>query len=205
MSARQLAEALTEMGIPYTRTQVTNLEAKRRTTITVSEIFALAAALRVPPLLLLFPLGRADAMTPLPGIEVAPLDALLWAENGSLPGLPNLGPVDSDLIELYREHQQAAQSWERLRREARSLREEAERSERVRSGLVASEEAARSAGIHIPGDPAELRRDADDLETHGVKGAERRLRNARKAIVSRDLQPPPLPAGLRYLDDGLAL
>jgi hypothetical protein len=69
MSAQRLADTLTAMGMPYTRTQVTNLEAKRRSTITVSEILMFAAALKVAPGLLLFPVGTDEQVPILPGVN----------------------------------------------------------------------------------------------------------------------------------------
>jgi transcriptional regulator with XRE-family HTH domain len=67
MSAEQLAESISTLGLRYTRTQVSNLESGRRESITVGEVLAFAAVLEVPPALLLFPIGTDNPVTILPG------------------------------------------------------------------------------------------------------------------------------------------
>lgn len=64
LSAQEFADAVTALGLKYTRTQVTNLESGRRDTITIGEVLAFAAVLGRPPALLLFPIGT-DKLTPL--------------------------------------------------------------------------------------------------------------------------------------------
>jgi transcriptional regulator with XRE-family HTH domain len=67
MSAEHLAEAISTLGLRYTRTQVSNLETGRRESITVGELMAFAAVLEVPPALLLFPIGTDNPVPILPG------------------------------------------------------------------------------------------------------------------------------------------
>lgn len=75
LSAEQLAEAVSNLGLRYTRTQVSNLESGRRDTITVGEVIAFAAVLDVPPTLLLFPIGTDDPVPILPGQTTNPWTA----------------------------------------------------------------------------------------------------------------------------------
>lgn len=75
MSAEQLAEAISTLGLRYTRTQVSNLESGRRDSITVGEVMAFAAVLEVPPALLLFPIGTDDPVSILPGQTTNPWTA----------------------------------------------------------------------------------------------------------------------------------
>lgn len=78
MSAEQLAEAVSIMGLRYTRTQVSNLESGRRDSVTVGEVFAFAAALDVPAVLLLLPIGSAEAVELLPNRSTDPWTAYRW-------------------------------------------------------------------------------------------------------------------------------
>lgn len=78
MSAEQLAEAVQAIGVPYTRSQVTNLEANRRTTITLGEVLAFARVLDVPPVLLFLPIGGHEDVEILPGVEANPWAAYRW-------------------------------------------------------------------------------------------------------------------------------
>lgn len=79
MSVQQLADAVTNLGLPIQRPVLSNLENGRRYTISVAELLALAAALRVPPLLLVTPIGETDQLEVLPDRHVTPLDAYRWA------------------------------------------------------------------------------------------------------------------------------
>lgn len=78
MSTQQLSDACAELGLPIARSVLANFETKRRPTISVPEVHVLAAALEVPPILLLFPLGHRDRVESLPGKQVPTWDALKW-------------------------------------------------------------------------------------------------------------------------------
>jgi transcriptional regulator with XRE-family HTH domain len=89
MSQAELAERMAELGTPWKRATVVNLEkrgmmsAKRgtaagRDSITAQELLTLAQALSVPPVWLL---ADTESGTPVPiakGIDVAPWSALMW-------------------------------------------------------------------------------------------------------------------------------
>lgn len=72
LSAEQLAEAVSNLGLRYTRTQVSNLESGRRDTITVGEVIAFGAVLEVSPALLLYPIGTDNPVPILPGQTTNP-------------------------------------------------------------------------------------------------------------------------------------
>jgi transcriptional regulator with XRE-family HTH domain len=120
MTAEKLAEAVSAIGLRYTRAQVTNLEAKRRDTITVAELIALAATLGVPPALLLFPVGSDESVELLPGLRMDPWHAyklfvgdMNLVAGGALDGAETNGPNVSTIIridpavETFRRHDQA--------------------------------------------------------------------------------------------------
>lgn len=60
MSAQDLADETERLGHPIGRSVLANLENGRRPTLSVAELIVLAKALRVPPLLLLFPVGHVE-------------------------------------------------------------------------------------------------------------------------------------------------
>lgn len=120
LSAQQLAERMTaEVGSTYTRTQVTNLESGRREAITVGELMGFARILGVPPLMLVLPLGEAEAVEVLPGVTVDPWTAWRWV-TGEIPA-EGLTPAESrdwtvqfignPVVSCYRRHEVAVTSY----------------------------------------------------------------------------------------------
>ena len=92
LSAQQLADECKRLGFPIARSVLANLENERRETVSVAEVQILAAALKVPAVLLLFPLGRAEIVEVLPGRDVSPWAAIEWfTGNSEDPADPNSG------------------------------------------------------------------------------------------------------------------
>jgi transcriptional regulator with XRE-family HTH domain len=78
MSAQQLADAVTGLGGDLPRTVISNLENGRRGNVSVAEVVLIAAALEVPPIALVFPVGYQEQVEHLPGQTVTPLEAADW-------------------------------------------------------------------------------------------------------------------------------
>jgi transcriptional regulator with XRE-family HTH domain len=78
MSMQQLADRTAELGMPIPQSVLANLESGRRETVSVAEILVLAAALKVSPLELIFPVGFDRQMEVLPGRVIDPLVAMRW-------------------------------------------------------------------------------------------------------------------------------
>ncbi len=78
MTAQALAAACADLGLPIGRVVIANLERGHRETITVGELMVLAAALGVPPVTLVFPVGEAGEVEYLPGRTEDAWDAALW-------------------------------------------------------------------------------------------------------------------------------
>jgi transcriptional regulator with XRE-family HTH domain len=98
MSAEKLAERVRELGHPYTRSQVNNLEGdRRRQSASVSEVLAIAAVLNIPPIELLLPIGTEDAVRATPKLTIDPWTAALW-----FMGEQPLPPVDDKTGYDYR-------------------------------------------------------------------------------------------------------
>jgi transcriptional regulator with XRE-family HTH domain len=166
MSAEQLAAAVTGLGLPYTRAQVTNLEAGRRNSITVGEVLAIAAVLEVPPLLLIFPFGDEQAATYLPGKTADTWDAAQWFTGDTPMPAYRDSPEGPDRhwsqrfnrysrpVALYRQHDRYIADWRR-----RIELGEDRNSEHVLSAeemLEATREHMRARGITPPTLPDEL-------------------------------------------------
>ena len=78
MSTQRLDERTAELGMRIPRSVLANLESGRRNTVSAAEILVLAAALDVPPSLLLFPIGRLELMDALPDLPLPPWQAFEW-------------------------------------------------------------------------------------------------------------------------------
>lgn len=77
-SAQKLSDACGELGFEFPRSTLADLESGRRKHLSVAELIALAAALGVPPLLLIYPVGRKAEAEVWPG-EVRPaFRSALW-------------------------------------------------------------------------------------------------------------------------------
>lgn len=78
LSAEGLAERVTELGYPYSRSALVNLEYGRKSSIELGELLVLAAALEVPPLLLLYPDLADGPVEALPGVTTTSIRAAQW-------------------------------------------------------------------------------------------------------------------------------
>ncbi|QKW08023.1 helix-turn-helix transcriptional regulator [Streptomyces sp. NA04227] len=89
MSAQQLSDRCTELGMEIPRAVISNLENGRRTSVTVAELLVLAAALDVPPAVLAFPVGYTEQTEALPAAPTPPFEAVRWfagEEQSATPG-----------------------------------------------------------------------------------------------------------------------
>lgn len=109
------------------RTAISKLENGSRESITVGELFVLARALSVPPLLLLCPVGHLERLEILPGHTAEPWEAARWvigdiANQEERPAwirpeeLPAYRGASMPLV-LLREHDRLAREWQRGHRE----------------------------------------------------------------------------------------
>lgn len=180
MSAQQVADACRELGHDIPRSVIANLENGRRDSVSLAEWLTLAAALRVPPLLLLFPLGRAERTEVLPDVETSPWLALQWAETGQLPGLEPPFTDDAITIPKFREHVELVNAWADARHKALRARE-----------LLAEDVPA--------DDPAELRHELAKHE-QAEESSATRLRLVRRDLRDAGLDLPDLPRALQFVD-----
>lgn len=116
LSAQQLADRCADLGMPIRRSVLANLENGRREAITIAELLVLARALDVPPLLLVFPVGRQEKVEPLPGQSLPTWDAALWffgeARLQDTPtGLDVEWANDDDVVPLWEQHDRMITEW----------------------------------------------------------------------------------------------
>lgn len=183
MTVQALADRCAELGLSLDRTVITKLEKGRRQSITVPEVLVLARALRVSPLVLIFPISRADVTEVLPGRDMPPFQAALWF-SGERPW-PDGSEAEADAwwsgsfaVIAERQHAELLQAHREDLRRAGSYRR------------TASDGAANPA--ELQGAASMYEREAADIE--------RRLRGVRKAMRDRGFIPPELPAHLAHVD-----
>lgn len=104
MTAAQLSEACAALGVDVPSRTITNWETGKRATIAVTELMAVAEALGVAPISLMFPLGQAEQVEVLPGREVAMWDAVAWFTDEAL--LEAAAPTGSAraVVDAFRGH-----------------------------------------------------------------------------------------------------
>ncbi|MFE2559862.1 helix-turn-helix domain-containing protein [Streptomyces sp. NPDC059352] len=107
MSAQDLADECAKIGAPIQRSVIANLENGRRASVGVAEVLAFAAALRIPPITLMLPLGFEAEVEVLPGKMSDPYMAAYWMFGAAnLDGSQNEGErspmalADAVLIEV---------------------------------------------------------------------------------------------------------
>jgi transcriptional regulator with XRE-family HTH domain len=85
-SAQWLADETRRIGFPISRAAIANYESGRKRGLDIAELLVLAAALNVPPLVLLFPELPDGLVEGLPGIRTTSWEAAAWfaGERGSI-------------------------------------------------------------------------------------------------------------------------
>ena len=78
MSAQDVADATEELGHALSRDKIANYESGRKQGLDIAELLVIAAALRVPPVTLLFDGHPRENVELLPGHEIPNLSALAW-------------------------------------------------------------------------------------------------------------------------------
>ena len=77
-SAQWLADETERLGYPISRAAIANYESGRKKGLDIAELLVLAAALRIPPLTLLFPQLPDGPVEVLPSYETTSWDAATW-------------------------------------------------------------------------------------------------------------------------------
>ncbi|MCA2303189.1 helix-turn-helix transcriptional regulator [Mycobacterium intracellulare] len=98
LTAQQLAERCRDLGVPIHRTTITKIEGGR-SRFDLGELLILAAALEVPPMVLLYPELPGGEVELIPDRPASSWDAYLWA-TGAAPSFTNPGARPSKGAEL---------------------------------------------------------------------------------------------------------
>jgi len=137
MSAQELADETARLGYPISRSQIANYESGRKQGLDVAELLVLAAALNVPPGLLLFPGYPIGDVEFLPGRTANALAAVDWFSGDGR--LPTDGPWDAakdsatinagtELVKRVRELKETATLFKHLELRRMMMGEDADRS-----------------------------------------------------------------------------
>jgi transcriptional regulator with XRE-family HTH domain len=78
-SAQDLADRTAKLGYPISRAQIANYESGRKKNLDIAELLILAAALEVPPLVLLYPDLPSGKVEVIPDKFGRSFDAYRWA------------------------------------------------------------------------------------------------------------------------------
>src|ERR1700757_3524960 len=130
-SAQWLADETERLGYPISRAAIANYESGRKKGLDVAELLVLAAALRIPPLTLLFPQLPDGPVEVLPGVQTTSWDAAAWFSGEASSPDPNHDrwPTsrEFELIRAVRDRRNellaTAQFFELTERFARTARE----------------------------------------------------------------------------------
>lgn len=143
MSARALSERCAALGYPIARSTLASIENGDRRSVTLPELAAIAAALDVPPVALLYPLD-VDEVEVLPGEKVPPFGAIQWFAGEAAGTEGAVKAYDAgDVAEPLR----ALEELRRLSREGWRGGSGAKASQRL---VLSIRERLRAAGISVP-------------------------------------------------------
>lgn len=104
-SAQWLADETKRIGLPISRAAIANYESGRKRGLDLTELLVIAAALDVPPLVLLFPQLPDGPVEGLPGITTTSWEAAAWftGERGSIWASDRPESAEYGLVHAVRE------------------------------------------------------------------------------------------------------
>ncbi|MFW5415717.1 helix-turn-helix transcriptional regulator [Nocardiopsis sp. CNT-189] len=194
MSAEQLAQKCTAAGLPMKRPVIANLESGRRPTVSLAELLILGKVLEVPPLLLIFPVGRTTVTEVVPGREAPTWLAAKWfTGEEALPWKSSEGWVVSP--EDWAAWQDGGEPADRFRwqdRQFAELRATAARADGHRKAAAAVE------------DPEAREREerAVRAEERTIRFLEEEIRRGRREMRRLGLNPGELRPESAHIDQG---
>ncbi|MCW2960260.1 MAG: hypothetical protein JWM90_647 [Thermoleophilia bacterium] len=185
LSLAEVSARMTTSGVPLSLNGLSKVELGNRE-LNLDELVALAAALGVPPLVVLFPLGRQREVALLPGMAVGTWAAAKWfAGEAALPGSDE--SLDEAPTTYFREQ-------DRLIAECRAWRGKAAE---VRTRLGGK-------GWQTETDRPDLAlvqlQEAEWLE-QALRTSEDQLRRHRSNMRKANLDPGELPPELVHVDE----
>ena len=214
-----LSDRCSQLGFPLSRVVISKIESGFRPSITLPELLVLAAALGVPPLSLVLPVGKAERAEILPSRHFPIGLARQWAEGSKGLDWSELGfESDDEPIARLRRARLHDQYVDALADRAATVgdlseaaleraRSEHEEAERLKRDAFAELDAALAAG-----DTSKVI-DGSAIEEamHRAQAAITRIRRTRADVeylryVRRNMREagdatPPLPPSLSWVDE----
>lgn len=175
-SAQRLADEMTAAGRPWQRLMVTKLENGHRQSIGVDDWLALAYVLRIPPVLLLLPIGEVDEVVLPPGVRMHPNLARKWIAGEVDPPDDRRFSVDTAVWHELSEPIRLYLDFDDQLREMGHAKDHAQR------------ELLKAAGV---GDPKRTKA-AHEQYVAALAGLAEKL----KAMLDLGVRPPALSTGL---------
>lgn len=183
MTALQLARRTAQLGYQLPRSVLANLENNRRDTVTVAELLILAAALDIPPVLLIAPVGREREIEVLPATRTTPWQVRGWIHGAVEPNYQGYSATmwqqSRRAIALYDIHRLLVREHQQIQRRIQQLADQ----EHLVVGDVAPDDLRLGPGP-LADFVNELAYSLDRLRTH------------RGLIKSEGFQLPELPPGI---------
>lgn len=192
LSVQKVADLCAEQyGVPMKRSVLANFEGGRRPTLSVVELMALALILKVPPVQLLFPVGRREETKLFPNESVRTWTALKWftGEQESQPPSKYVnGSIPQDIgdVAIFRDHDDAVAAYQ----ETNSML----------LSLIPVESATGAPRELSDVSPDSLRALVEQF-TKARQRASADLLAIRDEIRRRGMTPPELPPNLTYLEE----
>lgn len=192
LSLRQLGERMAEVGRPISLNTLSTIELGKRG-VDLDDVAALAHALGVPPLELVFPIGRERFTEVLPGVEVGTWAAAKWFSGEG--ALPHRSRSDGKWVV-------SPESFEAFDRAGLRYYREQDRLLRLllRDRSTARAQRNRAARTEDPGDAVRFAEYADEAAER-VERYEDLLRAQRALMRDKGLDPGPLDPELEHIDD----
>lgn len=187
LSVQKLADICAEQyGLPIKRSVLANFEGGRRPALSVVELIVLARILAIPPVELLFPVGREDQAEVLPGTSADSWEALKWftGESDRLPS-DDQTSQDTRAVQWYRNHEQLVSEWWSRRQELQVTM-----ATEGRTWLDSAETKANP----------EVARQLIELKADAMRGTENSITLLRQQMRDAGLTPPHLGPAAAYLE-----
>jgi hypothetical protein len=189
LTAQALADRCAGLGLPMDRTVIAKLEKGTRQTITVGELVVLARALNIPPVQLLFPLGRAAETEIFPGESVDTWDALKWftGEQDVIPASPmdnEIKTQDTEGVGFFRDHDRLVETWWDYRN---------------RLSIIAGTRDESLRRFRSEADPDSVDDTIVQLTSRRLREVEFDLRGLRERMRSAGFEPPALGPSTSFL------
>lgn len=181
LTVAEAADACAALGLPVPKTTITNLEIGRRSSVDLAEFLVLAEVYGVPPVSLLFPLGKAASVAVLPGREMSTWDAVAWFTGEGQQKTPAADGSAREVLDTFRAHSDAVAT-------------------AVASSRLAKERRRKASTTLDPQRRGSLLDAASSYEQVAFDDC-RELREFRDRMRERGLVLPALPAELQFVDD----